>query len=57
MRNEAGDIEATRKGIADTLANIYEVLYSSKNDERKDEEDNEGRLELTCDHADDDEKH
>ena len=57
MRNEPGNIEATRKGIADTLANIYEVLYSSKNDERKDEEDNEGRLENTCDHADDDEKH
>ena len=40
MRNEAGDIEATRKGIASTFAKFYEDLHSNKNDEGKDEEDN-----------------
>ena len=57
MRNEAGDIEATRKGIANICAKIYGDLHSSKNDKRKDEEDNEERDENTCDRADDHEKH
>ena len=53
MRNEAGDMEATKKGIANTFAKFYEDLYSNQNDERKDEEDNEARLENTYDQADD----
>ena len=53
MRNEAGDIEATRKGTASTFAKFYEDQHSSENDGRKDEEDNEGRLEDICDHTDD----
>ena len=55
MRNEAGDIEATRKGVANTFAKFYEDLYSSRNDARKDEEDNEETLEDSCDRGDDDE--
>ena len=35
MRNEVRDIKASRKGIANTFAKFYEVLYSSRNDERK----------------------
>ena len=46
-RNEAGDI------IADTFVTLCKDLYSSRNDERKDEEDHGGRLENICDHADD----
>ena len=44
MRNEAGDIEATTKGIAKTFAKLYADIHSSKNDERKDEEDNKERI-------------
>ena len=51
MRNEAGNIEATRK--ANVFAKFYKDLYSSKNDERKDEKDSEARLENTRDHAHD----
>ena len=55
MRNEVGDIEASRKGIANTFAKFHEDLYSRRNGERKDEKDNDGRRENNCDHADDDE--
>ena len=44
MKNEAGDIEALKKGTANTFAKFYEDQYSSGSDERKDEKDNEGRL-------------
>ena len=49
MRTEVGDIEASGNGIANTFANMHEDLYSSRNIERKDEKDNEGRLEDTWD--------
>ena len=55
MRNEVGNIEATRKGIANIFAKFFQDLYSSNNDEGKDE-DNEARLENTSYHADDDKK-
>ena len=35
MRNEVGDIKASRKGITNTFAKFNEALYSSRNDERK----------------------
>ena len=49
-----GNIEATRKGIADVVAKFCKDLYSSKNDERKDKQSSEAGLENTCDHPDDD---
>ena len=55
MRNEAGDIEASRKRIANTFAKFYEDLSWSRSGKRKDDKDNAGRLEDICDHADDDE--
>ena len=51
MRNEVGDIEASRKGIADTFVKFYEELFSRKSDGRKGEMDNEGRRENGCDRA------
>ena len=44
MRNDFGNIEATRKGD----------LHSSKNDETKDKQGSEAGLENTCDHPDGD---
>ena len=44
MRNEAGDIEASRTGIGNTFAKFYEDLCSRRSGERKYEKDNEGRL-------------
>ena len=35
MRNEVGDIEASRRGVANTFAKFYEDLYSGRNEERK----------------------
>ena len=35
MRNEVGDIEASRRGVANTFAKFYEDLYSGRNDESK----------------------
>ena len=35
MRNEAGEIEATRKGIGDTIEKFYKDLYSRRTGERK----------------------
>ena len=55
MRNEVGDIEASRKGIANIFQSIYEDLFSRRKDERKDEKDDDGRLENNCDHAGNDE--
>ena len=46
MRNEVGDIEAWRRGIADTFATFYEDLYSSGNNERKDEKDTTADLRI-----------
>ena len=54
MRNKSGNIEATRKGIANVFAEFHEDLYSNKNDERKEKQDSEAGPENTCDHADDD---
>ena len=36
MRNEVGDIEASRRCVANTFAKFYEDLYSGRNDESKD---------------------
>ena len=55
MRSQVGDIEASKKCIDSTCAKFYKDLYSRRNDERKDEKDNDGRLKNNCDHADDDE--
>ena len=56
MRNEFGDIEQRGKVLLTHFRFFCEDLYSRKNDEREDEEDNEDRLENTCDHADDDDE-
>ena len=53
MRNKSGNIEATRKGIANVFA-FYNDLFSIKNNEIKDAQDSEAGLENTCDHPDDD---
>ena len=53
MRNKVGDIEESRKGIANTSVALFtEDFFSSRNDERKDEKDNDGRLDDNCDHVD-----
>ena len=55
MRNKSGDIEESRKGSANVLAKIYEDPYSSRSDERRDEEDSDKRLKVIFLHSDDDE--
>ena len=55
MRNEVGDIEASRKGIANTFCNMSRRSYSTGNNERTCEEDSDGRLEKNCCQSDDDE--
>ena len=54
MRNESGNIEATRKGIANIFAKFYKDPTHKRKTMKKDEKDNEARLGVTCDHADDD---
>ena len=54
MRNKLGNIEATRKAIANVFEEFYKDLYSSENDETKDKQSSEAGLENTCDHPDDD---
>ena len=51
QRIKSGNTEATRKGISNVFAKFYKVLFSSKNDERKDERDSEARPGNTYDHA------
>ena len=43
MSSKSGNLEATRKGIANVYVKFYNVLYSGKNAERKDDKDCEAR--------------
>ena len=53
VRDRSGNIEATRKRIANVFVVFYKYLYSNKNDERKDKQDSEAGPENTCGHVDD----
>ena len=54
MRNKWGTTKATRKGIAKVFAEFYKDLFSRKQDETKDNQSSESRLESICDHPNDD---
>ena len=56
MGNRLGSVEAAGRGIAHVFAEIYKDLYSSGNDETKDNQSDETRLESTRDYANDDTK-